>query len=125
MSAFKPIGINKGISLQGPRYMQDNKGIDQANMVTQLSREPEAASAANTSQGLQVLAVILGAAGGAMVGWPIGQAISGERKPLWPLAAVGAGVIVLAVPFEILSVLSMDNAVKSHNRTVRALEVGP
>ena len=41
--------------------------------------------------------VILGAAGGFLIGWPLGTAIGGG-EPQWYLAGIGAGLLVLTIP---------------------------
>ncbi len=43
-------------------------------------------------------ALILSSVGGFLVGWPIGTAIAGG-DPNWTLAAIGAGLIVISIPF--------------------------
>lgn len=43
------------------------------------------------------MAQVLGFAGGALIGWPIGTAIGGG-DPQWGLAAGGAALILLAIP---------------------------
>lgn len=43
------------------------------------------------------LAKIFSYAGGGLIGWPIGAALSGG-KPNWSLAGIGAGLIVVAIP---------------------------
>lgn len=41
---------------------------------------------------------VFGFAGGFLVGWPLGTAVAGG-EPNWTLAAVGAGLIVISIPF--------------------------
>lgn len=55
---------------------------------------------------------VIGFTGGAFIGWPIGTAIGGG-EPNWTLAAVGAGLIVVSVPF--------TSAYKKH--TIKAISI--
>lgn len=45
-------------------------------------------------------AMVLGYAGGFLIGWPLGTALGGG-EPNWTLAGVGAGLILLAIPLSI------------------------
>ncbi|MFS8066041.1 MAG: hypothetical protein ACMG6S_06690 [Byssovorax sp.] len=114
MTGSLPIGIDR--SPGGPRYTQNGHAIDVGDMGNQLEKEPLAKPHVSTSRALSVVAVLLCAAGGAMIGWPLGQKIGGESKPLWALAGVGAGTIALSIPFSIGSAFSMDSAVTAHNQ---------
>ena len=117
MDADDPIEIDSGPF--GPRYKQDGQGIDPSDMADQLDKEPEATSDVSRSQGLRIVALLLGAAGGALIGVPLGQAAGGERDPLWPLAGAGAGAVALSIPATIWAVSSMDSAVEAHNQALR------
>ena len=85
-------------------------------MADQLNKKPESSSHMTRGQVLGVVSTIVAGAGGAMIGWPIGQAAGGERRPLWALAGVGAGAIALSIPLSIWAVVSKDSAVEAHNR---------
>ncbi len=50
---------------------------------------------------LNVTAQVLGGIGGALVGWQLGTYIGGG-EPNWTLAAVGGGLIAVAIPLEII-----------------------
>ena len=43
---------------------------------------------------------IFGFAGGFLIGWPIGTAVTGG-DPEWVLVGVGAGLILVSIPFSI------------------------
>ncbi len=96
-------------------YMQDGKVIDPGDMADKLELEPKAVPYVKEARTLRVVSTILAAAGGAVLGWPLGEWASGQEKPYWPFAAAGGGVIAIAIPFAILSDLSMDTAVATHN----------
>lgn len=64
-------------------------------------------------------ALILSAAGGALLGWPLGQAIVGEEDPMWALAGVGGGLIAVSIPFAVVADNKVDNAVDAHNERLK------
>ena len=113
MSSLSPIEIDTAPF--GARYKQDGQGIDPADMLARLKEEPTAAPYVERSQNLRIVSLIFAAAGGALIGWPLGQSIGGDKKPTWALAGAGAGAIGLSIPFTIGAVWNMDRAVESHN----------
>ncbi|MEO7033359.1 MAG: hypothetical protein ABI548_05815 [Polyangiaceae bacterium] len=96
-------------------YRQEGRLIDPKSMLETLESEPRAEAAVSRARTLETIALIFGAVGGGLVGWPLGQAIGGEAHPKWALAGVGAGAIVVAIPFTIGAGSSMTSAVKAHN----------
>lgn len=115
--AHARIDIDTSFGL-GPRYLQNGEGIDSTAMISMLEAEHEAASHVSTAKTMSYISTAFAAAGGALIGWPLGESISGERHPLWVLAGIGAGVITLSIPFSAYRVYSVDNAVKAHNRNL-------
>jgi hypothetical protein len=49
-----------------------------------------------------------------MVGWPIGTAIAGG-EPNWALAGIGAGLIVVSIPFSQKFNKQVKSAVETYN----------
>ncbi len=65
------------------------------------------------------LSSALGFAGGFMVGWPIGTAIAGG-DPVWPLAAAGAILIAVSIPFSKQYVRHAKSAVLLYNNGIKS-----
>ncbi len=63
-------------------------------------------------------AQIFGAAGGLLIGWPIGTAISGG-EPKWYLAGIGAGLVAISIPISINFKKKANEALKNHNSLIR------
>ncbi len=55
----------------------------------------------NCVNGLRIVANVLAIPGGALVGWTLGTAIGGG-DPEWYLAGIGAGLIAIAIPLDII-----------------------
>jgi hypothetical protein len=122
MNAAAP--IEKRSVFLGTSYQQNGKAIDPGDMLDKLEKEPEAADELAGYGAFATTAVILAGAGGALVGWPIGQAIGGEEDPLWVLAGVGGGLIAVSIPLAIVADNKVENAVDAHNRHVGAPTAG-
>ena len=57
---------------------------------------------------------VLGSAGGFLVGWPAGTSLAGG-DPNWTLAAIGAGLIVISIPFTLAYTKHAKNSVRIYN----------
>ncbi len=109
--------ITVGSTGVGSSYEQRGVSLDQSDMLDKLSERPATQNDVQKAKTLQTVAVILGATGGALIGWPIGSAIGGNPHPTWILAGIGAGVIVVSIPFSMGASSSVSDAVKAHNDT--------
>lgn len=114
MQAGMPVTIDT--SFGTPRYQQDGHAIDARDMASKLDNEPDSAPYVKTSRALYVVSLLAAAAGGAMVGVPLGQKAGGNNHPSWVLAGVGGAVFGASIPIGIGAVFSMDKAVEEHNR---------
>ncbi|MCL2414947.1 MAG: hypothetical protein FWC94_06840 [Bacteroidales bacterium] len=65
------------------------------------------------------LANVFGAAGGLLVGWPLGVAVAGGEAN-WGLATIGAGLIVVAIPIFNSAKRNANRAVQIYNDGVQA-----
>jgi len=99
-------------------YAQGGRLIDPGSMTKTLEQEPDSREHVARAQTLATVAIILSSVGGALAGWPLGEAAAGEKKPLWGLAAAGGGAIALSIPIAIWSSGSMSKAVRAHNDSV-------
>lgn len=110
--ASAPIDIRSG----GSSYEQNGEQLDESDMLEKLSRNPATQHEANSAKNFATVSVVMGAAGGGLVGWPIGEAIAGAKDPKWILAAIGAGVVLVALPLSYQASLETKQAVKTHNQ---------
>jgi hypothetical protein len=108
MDADRPIETDHG-------YRQGGQLLESSDMLDKLAKERDSAPHVQRARALTTVAVILAAAGGALVGWPLGQKIGGNQSPTWELAYAGAGAIVVAIPLEICALSSVNSAVQAHN----------
>jgi hypothetical protein len=57
--------------------------------------------------------------GGFLVGIPLGSALSGG-EPNWPIAAIGAGVIIVSIPFSVAYTKRATKAVRIYNEGLKS-----
>ncbi|MBI3218199.1 MAG: hypothetical protein HYZ44_01680 [Bacteroidetes bacterium] len=107
----------------GYKYSQNNQPLTVKQLGAALEINPEASKLFQQAKPNGTAATIFGVAGGFLVGWPIGTAIAGG-KPSWELAGIGAGLIVVSIPFssafnkktkEAVSIYNLGNKTSSAN----------
>ena len=81
----------------GYKFYQGDKKLSMAVLVNTMQANEQAFKEIKSAQSAYALATILGGAGGALVGWPVGAAIAGG-KANWVLAGMGAGLIIASIP---------------------------
>jgi hypothetical protein len=63
------------------------------------------------------IANVLGFAGGFLIGLPLGSALAGA-EPNWALAGIGAGLIVISIPFDVAFNKRATKAVRKYNSEI-------
>ncbi len=63
-------------------------------------------------------AQVFGFIGGGLIGWPLGAA-AGGGEPAWELAGIGAGLILVAIPFNSAANRHGRAAARAYNEFVR------
>jgi len=109
------ISIEKAFG--GYKYLQNGRQLRMAEMVSIVKVEDLAYTKMQSAKSNTTMASILGAAGGLLIGWPIGSAIAGG-EPNWTLAIVGAGLIVVSIPISIKGNNQATEAVNIYNASL-------
>lgn len=81
----------------GYAFSQNDKNLTLTQMQELMKDNKEAFNLVKSAKSNQTWAMILGTAGGALVGFPVGTAIGGG-EPKWALAGAGAALIVASIP---------------------------
>ena len=92
--------VNKRQEVINERYYRGNQWLDRhilKDMQEIMKENTEAFALIQSAKTNQTWAMVLGTAGGALVGFPIGTAIGGG-DPEWALAGAGAALIVASIP---------------------------
>lgn len=80
------------------KFTQGDKNLKLAEVSKLLENNTKALNFFSKAKTNNVVATLLGGVGGALIGFPIGTAISGGVAQ-WELAGVGAGLALLGIPF--------------------------
>jgi uncharacterized protein YcfJ len=83
--------------LGGYVFKQEGKKLSLKQMQEVMKNNKEAFDLVQSAKSNQTWGMVLGAAGGALVGFPIGTSLGGG-EPKWALAGVGAALIVATIP---------------------------
>lgn len=102
------------INFYGTRYYHHDKQLKQWQLRDVLRSNEQAYMHFNASKSPRAWATILSSAGGFLVGWPIGTAIAGGN-PNWALAGVGAGLVAVSVPLNMVANRKLKKAVYAYN----------
>lgn len=98
----------------GYKYTQNGKELSMDELTTQLNTNEGSTQLIKKAKSQNTLASILGGAGGALFGYPVGTAIGGG-EPNWVLAGVGAGIIAVAIPISASANKKAKQAVEMYN----------
>ncbi|PWG06145.1 hypothetical protein [Polaribacter aquimarinus] len=98
-------------------YMQDGKRLNAKQLTDLMKGNEKALSAIKKAKTNNTWATVLGGAGGFLVGFPIGTSIGGGDAK-WELAAVGAGLIVAAIPLNSAYNKHSKKAVNLYNNEI-------
>ena len=81
----------------GYQYTQYGNIMTMSKLVKSMESNSDALKFIKKAKSNNVLALVLGGAGGGLIGFPIGTAIGGG-KANWTLAGIGAGLVAIAIP---------------------------
>jgi hypothetical protein len=82
----------------GVIFIQNGQKLTPRKLLEITSTNTEAYKEMKIAKGNYDVGSVFGFAGGFLVGWPLGTAVAGG-EPNWTLAALGAGLIVVSIPF--------------------------
>lgn len=110
--------LNDSIEIRKPLgtvYYQHGKRITHRQIVEITKKNEAAYDEMKIARNYYTFGNIFGAAGGFFVGWPLGSALAGG-EPDWSLAAIGAGLIMVSIPFSISYSKHTKKAVTIYNK---------
>jgi outer membrane lipoprotein SlyB len=81
----------------GYHYTQNGNKMTMSKLVKVMESNSDALKFIKKAKSNNVLATILGGAGGALIGFPIGTAIGGGDAN-WTLAGIGVGLVAIGIP---------------------------
>ena len=100
-------------------YSQNGDKMTMSDLVNVMESNSEALNFMKKAKSNNVLVSILGGAGGALIGWPIGTAIGGGDAN-WTLAGIGASLVVISIPISSNVNKNAKKAVELYNSTLKS-----
>ena len=88
---------NDSITIQKNQFFYKGQVVGLPQLAEILAPNAEATKELKSARSAQTWASVFGTVGGVLIGYPIGTALGGG-KANWTSAAVGAGLIVVAIP---------------------------
>lgn len=98
----------------GTIYVQNGKILTPKQLLAITKVNPEAYSLMKKAKSNYDAANVFSFAGGFLIGWQVGAAIGG-RDANWGVAGLGAGLVVVAIPFSVAYSKHVKNAVSNYN----------
>jgi len=99
----------------GYRFKYKGEELTGLRLEDVIQNNAEAARYFNKAKVSASFGSVLGYAGGFMIGWPIGTALGGG-KANWTMAAIGCGLVVIAIPIVSSSNHNVLKAVNAFNQ---------
>jgi hypothetical protein len=124
MTVFSSYGQNKSDSIEikktlGTVFRQNGKNLTPSQLLNITQSNTEAYKEMKIAKSNYDVGFVFGFTGGFLVGWTAGTAIAGG-KPNWTLAGIGAGLIVVSIPFSTAYTKHAKNAVKLYNNGLKS-----
>lgn len=111
------IGTKKTI-FGGLNYLYKGELLMPAKILELTEAVPEAHKLMKTANGYYITSLAFSGVGGVLIGFPLGLALAGG-EPMWSVVAVGAGLIVVSVPFSIMHSKKTKKAVLIYNDSLK------
>jgi hypothetical protein len=110
--------ITINTSIWGITFRRDNKRLninEVKNILETVTASSDELSIANS---IQSTANLFGTIGGALIGWPIGQAIAGKKDINWSLAGIGGAILIPGMILQSNANRHYMNAVNNYNNRI-------
>jgi hypothetical protein len=119
LAFFNVFGQNASDSIEvkknlGTMFRQNGQNLTPKQLLVITKSNPDAYKEMKIAKANSDIGSVFGYAGGFLIGYPVGTAIGGG-KPNWALAGIGAGLVVVSIPFSIAYSKHAKNAVKIYN----------
>jgi hypothetical protein len=119
MSFLSSFGQSKSDSIEikktfGTVFRQNGKNLTARQLFEVTQSNPEAYKEMKIAKSNYDIGFVFGFAGGFLVGWQVGTSLAGG-EPNWAMAGIGAGLIVVSIPFSTAYTKHATNAVKLYN----------
>jgi len=119
---YNPDTITATKVFGGYRFEQDGNLLTLNSMSTLMKDDKEAASYLKKAKTSATIAYVLSYTGGFLIGYPLGTALGGG-KPVWAMAGIGCGLVVIALPLSSAAGRDAKTAADIYNASRRNLSL--
>jgi uncharacterized membrane protein YedE/YeeE len=98
----------------GVVFLQKGQKLTPRQLLEISESNPESYAEMKIAKGNYDAGSVFGFTGGFLVGWPLGTAVAGG-DPNWTMAAIGAGLIGISIPFSVAYSKHARKAVEIYN----------
>ena len=102
------------------QFYQNNEKLSMTQLLGILQHNEVTFKQIRSAQASHTLGLVMGMAGGFMVGYPIGTAIGGG-KPNWTLAIVGGALVAVSIPISQNFKKKAHQAVETYNAGLQSI----
>lgn len=102
-------------------FMQEGKRLTPKQLLQITKVNTEAYELMKLAKSNYNAGAVFGFAGGALIGWPLGTALGGG-DPNWVLAGIGAGFVLISIPFSVAYTKHATKAVSIYNNGIANTE---
>lgn len=98
----------------GYQFYENGRVLSMAQLKSTLRQDSQAFSEFKSARSANGIATVLGFAGGALIGWPLGTALGGG-EPEWAMLGAGVGLVGVSIPFIVKANKKFKKAVDLYN----------
>ena len=122
LSAISVFGQSQSDSIQtkkslGTVFIQHGRRLTPGQLLEITKINTDAYNEMKIAKSNYAIGTVFGFAGGFLVGWTVGTAVGGG-EPNWALAGIGAGLIVVSIPFSTSYTKHAKKAVEIYNNAL-------
>lgn len=111
----KQLDTSRPIQMDDGTYRQGNEPLLMTDLEDKLAAHPAAGPKLDGYQAKKWTGVLLGGVGGGLVGWNVTDNLMKKGEKSWTPTLVGAGAILLSIPFAVMASGQMHSAAEAYN----------
>jgi hypothetical protein len=110
--------LMKNHYFSGNKYYKGVWSITQEKAFNIMMENGEAYRLALQGKKLQTISMVVNITGGVLIGYPLGAALGGAEDPMFFLAGIGAGIVLLGIPIYSSANRKIHEAIEVYNESI-------
>lgn len=111
----KKLDTSRPIQLEGGGYRQSDQPLMLDDMEDKLAAHPAASPHMGGYKAKKYTGSFFAYVGGGLVGWNVADNLTTKGDKNWTMSLVGAGAVVLAIPFAVMASGQLNSAAEAYN----------